>query len=494
MEATTQEYYAVGGMQVDVNPFKMKDSECNLLLNFYSHRYLAKKVRYGYTPFLDNPDGMPVRNIIYYDLPGVGTGIVRVSGNNTYVNSTFTGSWGTNQKSWNYDKYIPNCQVYGSTAYLHMGNPVDGYFTFDGTTWKHWTGPFTPSPLLLTAWASRSFASSPNGVRLIESAVDFDFSADFATDPFSYDPNSADPSQGGSTSVDAGNNGPIVWMDVVQNAVNVYKQFGVYRWDGSTMLPLNFHDYIFGSTVCQSDMFKVDYFLSYNQIYMNDGKTVQPISFGINNILEDTFRKLGISNPVAFCFGHHAFFYIGDIQVRNEVIHNGMIVYDERYQEWEIWGLGHPITAFGQYVDGQGVRHMLTGDAAGNTYIWSEAFSSDAGVPIDYRLRTKYFDHGSPTSSKVPQPQAAISADPAEEAQIGMARDFSDDYHVIGSASGILSKFNTESAAYPTYKTNSIEISGSTTTSRPEFYGCALSLDEEERPDKTPNVISKGSR
>jgi hypothetical protein len=452
---------------------------------------MAKKVRFGYVPFLDNPDNSPVRNIYYYDLPGVEQGVVRVSGSKTYINKSFTGSWGSNLQAWSVDQKLPLAMAAGLVPYLHTGNTVDGYFLYNGTSFSKNTDSFTPSPSVLATWGSRIFASDYARILLYESYIDFDHDSP-TNSPFSYDNNSADPSQGGSTSVDAGNNGPIQEFGVVQNALNIYKQFGIYRWDGSNMIPLNFHNYVFATSVCHSDMFKIDYFLSYNMIYSNDGQTVQPISFGINTIIEDTMRLQGITNPIGYCFDHYAFFYIGNIQVGTDVIANGMFVYDERYQEWQIWSLGHQLTAFGQYVDSQGVRHLLSGDVNGNTYIWSESFASDAGVSIAYRLRTKYFDNNSPVTNKVPVPQTNVSADPAEEAQISMAKNFSNEYKEIGSASGILSSFNSENGAYPVYKTLSVEIAGTTTTNRPEFYGVAIRLDEEsDRPDKSPNTISK---
>ncbi len=180
--------------------------------------------------------------------------------------------------------------------------------------------------------------------------------------------------------------------------------------------------------------------------------------------------------------------------VGTDTLTNAMLVKDERFNEWYVWTIGHIITAFGSYTDSSNVRHMVTGDSLGNTYVWGEQYASDASVPINYRIRTKYNNVDSPSMSKVPQPQMSISADQSDEATISVARNFNNQYKILGTASGFFHKFSTAGGAYPDYKTLSVEVAGSTTTKRPEFYGYTLSYDEEERfsdPATTRQVRGK---
>lgn len=557
----SQDFYAIGGMQVDVNPFQQKDSplDCNLILNWYSHKYLSKKVRFGYAKFLDNPDNMPVRNLIYYQFPN-SSGILRVSGGHTYVTTTASGSWGSpiSGLDWTDDTVLGTAQLSGSKNYVHMSNAVDGYKTWDGTNAKSWTGSYTPKANFLAAYQGRIFGDV-NQLSLAESQVGFDFlnppitypgtgtlgvtdgstnvmgSGTFFTtqltvgsviyiggvaytvhyinnddnlvletpfsgttasglsflysfstvDPFYYSPASSNPAQGGVTPLDSGNNGAIVDMSVVQNTLLIYKQRAIYRYDGTNFLTLNFANSVIPRSVAVSDYTKTNYFVSYNSIWTTDAQSVVPASFGVNTIIQDTFTNLGVQQPISFCFDYLSFFWFGNIwfqpnpSVNPVTIRNAMLVKDERFNEWYIWSVGHTVTAFGSYTDANNVRHMITGDSLGNTYVWGEQYTSDDGVPISYQLRTKYIDHGSPSGTKVPQPQTAVSADTNSEATVSSAKNFSDKYIPLGSTSGVLSKFN-KSVATPSYKNVSIEVAGSTTTNRPELYGITLNLDEEE--------------
>ena len=172
-----QDFYAIGGMQVDVNPFQQKDEplDCNLILNMYSHKYLAKKVRFGYTHFLDRIDSSPVRNLIYYQFPN-NSGILRVSGGKTYVTTSVSGSWGSaiSGLSWTDDVTLGTAQLSGVGNYVHMSNAVDGYKTWDGTNAKSWTGAYTPKANFLQAYQGRIFGDV-NQLSLAESQVGFDF-------------------------------------------------------------------------------------------------------------------------------------------------------------------------------------------------------------------------------------------------------------------------------------------------------------------------------
>lgn len=477
------DYYKIGGMQVDVNPFQQKDEDCNLVLNWYTHKYQAKKVRFGYTQFLDNPDNQPVRNLIFYQFPS-SSGLLRVSNQVTYQNTTFTGSWGSSLAGlgWGADVPVGTMNLKGSTNYVHMSESVNGYKTWDGSTATAFTGGFTPKANYLTAYQSRSFADV-NKLSIAESFIAFNLSLPGAAggDPFYFDTNSANPNQGGTNPIDSGNRGNIVGLNTSNNLLLIYKQRGIYRFDGQNFQQLNFNNAVLPGSIATSDMFGSNYFQSYNSFYSCDGQTVAPISYGINTIIQDTYTNLGNPTPLSFTFDYMSFFWMGNISLNGVTLTNAMFVRDERFGEWYIWTIGHQITCFGSYTDSNNVRYMLTGDNLGNTYVWGEKYNSDNGTAIPYRLRTKYIDHGMPSGTKVPQPQLSVSAGLSGEANVSIARNFSDNYIQIGTARGFFAKFNGKGATYPQYKNMSVEISGSTTTVRPEFYGWTINFDEEER-------------
>jgi hypothetical protein len=123
---------------------------------------------------------------------------------------------------------------------------------------------------------------------------------------------------------------------------------------------------------------------------------------------------------------------------------------------------------------------MVTGDNLGNTYVWGEEYSSDNGTAINYLLRTKYLNNGTAEMTKVPQPQLNISSDATGSSTISLAKDYSNNYIRVGVSKDFFSAFNA-SGAFSGYKNSSLQIEGSTTTDRPEFYGWTLKVDEEER-------------
>ena len=149
-----QDFYKIGGMQVDVNPFQQQDFECNLLLNFYSRKYGSKKVRYGYTKFLDNPDNSPVRNLFFYNFP-TSLGLIRVSGEKTYVTTSQQGTWGPNIQSWSADTQMGMATISGLENYVVFSDPVDGQWTYDGKTFMQRSGSFTPKSKYLASYQSR---------------------------------------------------------------------------------------------------------------------------------------------------------------------------------------------------------------------------------------------------------------------------------------------------------------------------------------------------
>lgn len=489
-----EDFYQIGGMQVDVNPFQQKDSDCNLVLNMYSHTYLAKKVRFGYTKFLDNPDNEPVRNLIFYQFP-LTEGILRVSGGNTYQAQFPNNSWGTPLSGgsvWTQDVQLGNTTLAGTVPYVHLSDSVDGYYTFDGTNFVQRNGGFTPKSNYLATYQSRSIGDI-NALSIAESYIDFDLDLPMAAggDPFYFDSASADPSQGGTTSANPGNNGRIVGLSTVQNTVLIYRQRSVTRFDGASFIDLSFAGSVVPNSIGTSDYYKINYFLSYNSIYSCDASQVIPISFGVNTVIQDTYEHLGIPTALTFCFDYMSYFWVGNIYYKGEILHNALFVRDERFNEWYIWTIGHTITAFGSYTDANNVRHMITGDNLGNTYVWGEQYSSDDGTPIEYRLRTKYFDNGNPAGSKIPQAQINVSGGASDEAIISAARNYSDNFTPIGTASGFFANFNASGNFRPSYKTISLEISGSTTSQRPEFYGWTIPYDLEERFSNSQSVRSQ---
>lgn len=542
MQDLGQNFYNHEGINRDVNPFLVKPSDLYSSVNFYSRIYGSKKVRFGYAKILDTIDNQPIRNLIYYDLGTSLKGLLRVSDKKIYKYAFTGATWGSAIKTFTVDTILPWAVLQGTSLFLHTGNPTDGYFTWDGTTWKTQYGLYTPSPSVMTSWNSRIF-TDVNKLSLAESAISFDLNGysitgtvainqndatvtgtntlftteltttmslliegivyrilsitsdtaleltanytgsnitgkaaktSYSSDPFYL--NSNDPAGGGTTSLTAGKDGSLVGMTSSVDRVNIYKQFGVYKFNGQTFFRMPYRGNILGVCSTKDD---IDYILATNGIYRNTGRAVEPADMGVQTIIEDTVRAHGITNPVLFSVGNYTIFFIGTLRVGDDDIPNGCFVHNEKYDSYDIWSLADTMTAFGFFVDPTtNEQVMVSGDSVGNVYRWGEEYSTDNGVAIHYHLRTHYNNFGDPYKEKSPD-RYAVALDDGDGAVIQVATDYKDDFagKEQGNAPGFLTKdyFNDK---VRDFQSLAIQIMGSTKTNRPEFHGYTIGFKD----------------
>lgn len=554
MEIQTKHFYNIGGLNRDVNPFMQQASDCSILTNFITPKFGVKKVRFGYTKWLDTIDSEPVRNLIYYDLKNY-KGVLRVSNKKLYNFPASGSSWGASIKTWTNNEYIGNTALSGVAPYVHLSNSTDGYHIFDGSTITKLSGQYTPSASHLAAWNTRIFADSEQ-IILVESATDFNsvgrtltgtvsatdgsttitgsstlFTTElivgniisfenksyvitvitdpthltiataysgsnisgktaysqYRSDPFILNPN--DPAGGGSIPVDSIHNGIIVDIKSSIDRVHIYKQFGIYKFNGQIVMRMPFFGNIL--SVCQTKN-NTDYILATNGIWKNDGSTISQVDFGIQSSIAETMEAHGITNPVSFSFENYTIFYIGTIRIGSGKdyidVENACYVHDEDYDEWSVWSLGHEMTAFGYYIDPTTNRtQMISGDVDGNTYIWGEEYSTDYGTPISYHLQTTYQHMSSPNSTKIPDRFMCVTKY-GEDTTLNVAVDNSDEYRIEQKGlPGQLSKDYFKNVR--DFQTISLEFIGSTSTNRPEIIGYSISYkdlqDTREDSDKS---------
>jgi hypothetical protein len=312
-------------------------------------------------------------------------------------------------------------------------------------------------------------------------------STGYQTDPFYY--NSNDPSGGGQASVNAGNDGQIVQITSSIDRINVYKEFGITRFNGAAFMDLPFFGNIL--SVCSTKN-NIDYILATNGIYTNDGQNVKESDFGIRTIIEDTVRVHGIINPTSFSFDNYTIFFIGTLRVGQGDgaldIPNGCLVHHELFDEWYIWSLDNKMTCFSFYVDpATNTPYLISGDDEGNTYVWGEDYYNDNNVPIAYHLRTAYNYINSPISDKITD-RYSISSDQSAAVTLNIATDYTNEYIEEQTFKPNLIKkgFLTSLRAF---KSISFEFLGSTSDGqRPEIYGMSFSFKDME--DRYSNMKS----
>jgi len=178
MQTDRDDTYQFDGIQRDVSPLLAKKSDLLNCENWYTRRYGAKKVRFGYTQFLDNVDSSPVRELIFYRLPSY-QGVLRISGSKTYNWPLSGAGWGSSVKSWTVDTNTAFAQMSGALPYLHLSNGTDNYcITSDGVNFTDITGVNTPKAIAMAPWSSRIFTDN-NAQGLKQSAVSFNLNTGF---------------------------------------------------------------------------------------------------------------------------------------------------------------------------------------------------------------------------------------------------------------------------------------------------------------------------
>lgn len=132
------DFYDFAGIDHYSSPFIAKENTLDQCVNFVSTGIVGgKKTRPPYGLFLDNPDGLAIRNLmywVYYNASGVGIGyIIRISGTHFYAYQVGGGatSWGAAVAGFTCTN---TTQPFGWAVLnneIHLCNGVDVYQTWD---------------------------------------------------------------------------------------------------------------------------------------------------------------------------------------------------------------------------------------------------------------------------------------------------------------------------------------------------------------------------
>lgn len=509
MDAVRHDYYQFGGLQTDVSPFLMQDSDLSSCVNMFTKKYGAKQTRFGYVKIADNPDNEMVQ-ALNFSRYGDQSYLMRVSGSKIYRSALPLTTWGAST----YTLISPPTvtpqftQLAGdglpvgaptSTAYTHVVDGYSGYLvTTDGITFQPY--PFLAvlsknPPKFVTAWRARAYANS-DLTRFAFSSKEFDLYVNLNyTDPGQLnrpwnipvaDANNDPGAWGIPDQQNAGFMGDLVDITNGVDRVNLYYQNGVLKWNEQTTIELPFSDNVIPNMITTGQRSQRDYFLGAQRIYTNDGNTIAEVSFGVRQILQDTFLNNGIGDHAfAFAWSEFIFFYFGDMTVDGKLLQNAMLVYNEDFNEWYVWSLAHDMSCMGTYADDSGNVVLISGDTNGNTYVWDRAYVTDDGEPIPYSMRTKYYDFGTPEQTKItagPGDKCSVSMKVSQNAKFSAAPDYTDQFTPQVASNGPLTKFILTLPS-KSFKTICFEVSGSSDGVPAEFYGMTIKYnDQDTRP------------
>ncbi|MEM5875569.1 MAG: hypothetical protein QXX45_03315 [Candidatus Aenigmatarchaeota archaeon] len=471
-------YIPAGGVNLNVNHLLVRDEELTWGLNIYTPYYGTKRVRFGYTQFLDRVDNSPVVNLIYYKFPNQPPGILRISAGKIYRTNFSGNSWGSPIKTLtsNYALYRKKIAWTIMLSKLHLTSYDIGFYTvYDGTSFTDFTSPNTPFANYITNWRGRIFVGyyKQNNVnfysRLKYSSIEFRYS-----DPWYED--SEDPSSSGAMVVNSGNDGVITGVSVVADRPFYYKEGGIYKFNGTGVIRMPYDIGAIPYTIASCG--ERDFFFTPDGVFYNDGGKIELASFPIQKLIEKTYRKIGIyyENFSAIGYKDYYMLYIGDLYWDGETYSNCMLVYNKRYDEWYIWSLPHKMTCFGFYIDpNSNDKKLISGDIDGYTYVWGEDYNNDNGIAINFAIKSKHFYMDDILSEKRLNTYFIIS-DFGSEAKLYVEYDRSGKEIEIGKAEKLYNKMYVGEEKEKDFKSISYAIRGKTDSHRGTYAGVGFKV------------------
>lgn len=408
-----------GGMVRNISPFQVKAGDLKLILNWNCDTEIgALNVRPGYATFLDNPDSQPVQALIpFIDKTDTLT-LFRVSGTSIYK-WTSGPTWGSSVKTvagntntiyddtgvtYNDPNMIYDGTVIGGlrmsyVSYynkLFFANGADPLFYYDPdtTTFTTVTTGVVPTDCkFLEVFQNRVFVAGT-----YEAPSRLYFSRVYDGTDWTIDP--TDASAASSIDVDPEFGGSIVGIKNVNNRLDIYKEHGMYRWDGITLVRVPTNESA-TSSYSISDIEGLNYFTNRDSMFSYDGTQPSDIGFPNNDIIK------GISGTVfsdlqSASFDFRYYLAVGNITDQDGNSYtNAVIVYDRRLNHFYLYSFYDNPYCWGVWVDPTTLENNLYfGDNTGQVYIFDDEATSDNGHAIHARIETHLNHFGYPEMTK----------------------------------------------------------------------------------------------
>lgn len=499
---------AFGSVDRRTNPYTMKNTDLWNSVNFWTERAVgSRKVRPGYTLFLDAIDNSPVRGFYYAKFPNGQKRLARFSGTKMYaVNPDTATTWGTaihtaTNAFLNPESVIFTGKIHTvdkdatSYKYLEWTN-IGGTDTVAAATYTSGTDLVIPyQAATISVFHRRIYVGStyysPNayGSRIGWSSLEY---VNKGTSPASpWTTLSGDTTTANYRNIDTDYKGDILKITNINDRLNIYKEGGIYRYNEDSVFDIFGLSPIKGSIATMQDT-KEDYFLTNEGFFKTDGKTATQIGVGhypiVKQILENGITASKVhSHSANFLY----FCYLGDVTYDGKTVKNACFVYNSLYDELNLWSFGHDITAIGSYINSSNDRVILLGDVNGNTYKLSYTTNDDAGVPIQASFKTKYFWF----NPENPQEQCLTSqllafSSIGSEVQLLVDRDYLNEPKEITSISGTEKVYKFDYSKIGYFRNLALEFVWNGRGTRPEIYGVIILIkgvsdrDEPTRPIK----------
>ena len=483
-----------------VDPYDVKDQELYDSVNWWTeYQAGGKRVRPGYTPFMDRIDNNPVTGFAFIRFPNGYNRLARISGPSIYtIDPNVAATWGAPTKTIADTFVAPDstilqaiCHIVTQVSltnshYLEWIN-VAGVDSITDTNYLSGGGdvvvPYRAR--CCQEYHRRVYVGSPYdasglyGSNIDWSSIDYvnNVSGGAAT-PWSEVLD--DVSTANLTPIDSDYKGSIRKLTTVNDMLAIYKQGGVYLFNESSIRPF-FGLSPYQGSIANMDENQTDYFFTNEGFFSNNGQAVNPVGEGwypiikqilANGIDMTKIRSLAI-NFLYFCF-------MGNVTYDGNTINNAMWVYNAYFDELSLWSMGHQITALGSYVDLFGNKQVVMGDVNGFTYKLDYSANDDAGIAIQASMKSKYFFFDEPDKQDQLSEVYGFTDPFGGELELSFDQDFNGEYKFPWmSMMGFKTKQKRDPSYVGGFNMLSFKVYWNGRGTRPGFYGIILNIKQD---------------
>lgn len=433
-----------GGINMKVSPLIIKDSECELILNYNLDLVGALTKRNGYTVFGTQPvAGKTILGLYQFnDTSGSESNplmVANIAGDATSVIYEYvTGTWTSRNTASAASKKTRFATFIDYVFRVNGSNTV--LSSADLTTWGTTNCPLTITPKFIANYEDRVYVANggtTTGSRVWYSSLPIDpapftISWTIATDYLDVNPDDGDA----ITALE--NNG---------NRLLIFKNRSMYRWSFGQVEP----DRLIGVGTSSQECVKtnldvgITFFANAYGVYAYTGDRPKLISRKI----EKWFKGLTSTNITGFAAevdSDHYYLYLGDsLTVDSRTYTNVMAVYTISLDAWIIYTLNAPIRIMAKLIQ-SGVEQIYFGSTNGRTYLWdngtsdnSGGASSDTATPIAGEIISKEYQLAFPTKADLKNVDVISSQQGS--AQIFINVDRQDEFYSLGELTKRMNTF-----------------------------------------------------
>lgn len=394
-----------GGINQRTTPLVLKDSECEMAINYHFDKLGGITKRKGYTQVADQiAAGKSVRGLFYDEESNKYVAVVFASGDSNSVHyvTDVSGSTWTQEK--NDDAALTSTGYYERARFVNFvgeifrvnGNDVMQNASSATATWSGDQSLNVAAPRYIAVFQDRVYAAhrSFNRSRVWYSSLpdaSEEISWDSGTNGQWFDVNPDD----GDVITGLENNG---------NRLLIFKTRALYRWTFGATEP----DRLIGVGAVNQEVVKtnfdvgITFFANPYGVYAYSGNRPRLLSRKIQPII-DAVTDTGWEESCAAVDADHYYLSVGDLTYEGRTISNAVLVYHISLDAWSIYSLADKITTMATLPDKtteSASYSVYFGTDDGKVFRLNDG-TSDDGEAIASSFRSKEYVLDFPEHAKI---------------------------------------------------------------------------------------------